>query len=296
MDSMKPLIVSLLLAMLTHQAIAGDPVDVWPDMAPGETTRNIGETLPFRQGETPPVTRVTNITRPTFTVHPPEKPNGAAVLILPGGAYARVVTSKEGTDIATWLNEQGVTAFVLSYRTSDKGTAGWRKPLQDAQRAMSLIRSEADRWKIAGDRIGIMGFSAGGNAAARLLCDGGKPAYDRIDAVDDVPHRPDFAMLIYPWALYDPKRDALIEAVTIPRNCPPTFFVHTDDDGATSLSSVLFYAGLKKLSIPAELHIYGKGGHGYGMREIKDSNIATWPRFAAHWLESRGLLRETSSR
>lgn len=290
---MKHVLNLLLIAMLANQAVASEPVDVWPDLAPGETTRNIGETLPFRQGETPPVTRVTNITRPTFTVHLAKKPNGSAVLILPGGAYTRVVTSKEGTELAEWLNGQGVTVFVLSYRTNEKGTAGWQKPLQDAQRAMALIRSQADRWKIAKDRIGIMGFSAGGNAAARLLCDGGKLAYDRMDAIDDISHRPDFAMLIYPWALYDSKRDTLIEAVTVPKNCPPTFLVHTDDDSATSLSSVLFYASLKKHSIPAELHVYGKGGHGYGLREIKDSNIATWPKFATHWLESRGLLRET---
>ena len=293
---MKQILPLALIGLLCHVVVASEPVDVWPGLAPGETTRHLGDTQPFREGEVPRVTRVTNVTRPTFTVHQPEKPNGAAVLILPGGAYARVVTDKEGTEIAKWLNEIGVTAFVLTYRTNNNRTSGWVRPLQDAQRSMALIRSKADQWKLEKNRIGIMGFSAGGNAAARLLCDGGTLTYAHIDDVDEVSHRPDFALLIYPWALYDPKRDALIEEATVPKDCPPTFLVHTDDDGATSLSSVLFYAGLKKHGIPAALHLYGKGGHGYGLREVKDSDISTWPKHATQWLDGRGLLRDKAAR
>src|SRR5262249_38969746 len=162
-------------------------------------------------------------------------------------------------------------AFVLSYRTTDDNqTPGWIKPLQDAQRALALVRSQAERWKIKPDRLGLLGFSAGGQGAARLLCHGEKKSYQRIDATDDVAHRPDFAILVYPWKMYDAERDALVEGAQPPKSCPPTFIVHTHDDGSTSLGAVLFYAGLKKHGIPAELHVYGNGGHGYGLRPRKD--------------------------
>ncbi len=282
----------LICVCVTQMANGAERIDVWPDLAPGETTRNYGEVLPKISGENPPATRVGKITRPSFTVHRPAKPNGTGVVILPGGAFARVVTDKEGSEIAEWLNARGVTAFVLSYRTKiDQNDPGWKRPLQDVQRTISLIRSRADEFGIKKDRIGVMGFSAGGHAAARLLTVRGKRAYDRIDSIDDTSFRPDFGMLIYPWNLYDAKTDALIDDVQITKDCPPTFIVHTDDDRSTSLGPVLFYAALKRLAIPAELHVYGNGGHGYGMRPVEGSDIATWPSHAAHWLEMRGLLK-----
>jgi acetyl esterase/lipase len=277
--------------VLTCQIVAGDePLDVWPGLAPGETTRSVGEPLPPREGEQPSITRVVNITRPTMTVHRPAKPNGTAAVILPGGGFAKVVPDLEGTEAAEWLNRHGVTAFVLSYRTSDDRLTGWKKPLQDAERALALVRSQADRWGIQADRLGLVGFSAGGQVAARLLSEGERKPYNRLDAVDDVSHRPAFAILIYPWNMYDAANDALIAGIEVPKNCPPTYLVHTDDDRSSSLGAVLFYAGLKKHGIPAELHVYGNGGHGYGLRPRPDSQISTWPDHAAHWLGTRGLL------
>jgi acetyl esterase/lipase len=147
-----------------------------------------------------------------MTIHLADKPNGSAVIILPGGGFSKVVPDLEGTEAAEWLNKHGVSAFVLSYRTnSDPKVPGWPKPLQDVQRAMALVRSQADTWKIRKDRIGIVAFSAGGQVGARLLCDGGKLTYDPIDAADQTSHRPDFAILVYPWNLYDVKTSQLVD-------------------------------------------------------------------------------------
>lgn len=284
------LLVVTLLA--TSPCIAEERMDVWPDLAPGETTRLIGEAQPRMPNENPPVTRVINISRPTFTVHLAPKANGAGVLILPGGGFGKVVPDKEGTEVAEWLNRIGVSAFVLSYRTkSGADDPGWSRPLQDAQRSLALIRSRANEWGLKPDRIGLLGLSAGGNVAARLLSASGRLTYERIDKIDDVPHRPDFALLIYPWNIYDSERGELIVGVSVPKNCPPTFLVHTDDDRSSSLGSVLFYAGLKRHGIPAELHVYGNGGHGYGLRPVTGSQISSWPDHAAHWLGTRVFLK-----
>ena len=270
-------VMGVACGMFADSLQATEIHNVWPGLAPGETTRNRGETLPFRENEKPRVTRVVKISQPTFTVHLAEQPNG--------GGFAKVVPDKEGTEVAQWLNQQGIAAFVLSYRTNeDRRVPGWVKPLQDAQRMMALVRSQAKRYGLKADRIGLAGFSAGGQVAAKLLCDQGKLSYQRIDDIDDVSHRPDFAMLIYPWRIYDTATGSLIAGVKVSADVPPTFIVHTDDDASTSLGAVLFYAELKKLKIASELHVYGNGGHGYGLRKVPGSQISTWIDHAAHWL------------
>jgi acetyl esterase/lipase len=270
------------------------PIHVWPDLAPGETTKLIGEKLPNPPNENPIITRVVNITAPTMTVHVPKMPNGTAAIILPGGGFGRVVPDLEGTEAADWLNGHGVTAFVLHYRTTESKSEvpGWVKPVQDAQRALSLVRSQAQRWKIQPDKLGIVGFSAGGQATARMLSMEDKKSYDKIDDIDLVAHRPAFAILVYPWNMYDAKQDRLVEGIQVPQKCPPTFIVHTHDDNSSSLGAVLFYAGLKKWNIPSELHVYGNGGHGYGLRKVKGSEISSWPGHAAHWLKTQGFVKE----
>jgi acetyl esterase/lipase len=291
-DALIRLPLFLLLLGVGNLLRAGEPIDVWPNLAPGESTRETGETLPYRESEVPPVTRVINIRRPTFVAFPADKPNGTGVVILPGGGFGKVVPDKEGSEAAKWLNKYGVTAFVLSYRTKlEKKDRGWHRPLQDAQRTLSLIRSQADKWHLKRDRIGLAGFSAGGQVAARLLTDGEQLAYKRIDAVDDVSHRPDFAMLVYPWNIYDSNRGALAKEIAVSKECPPTFLVHTDDDRSSSLGAVLFYAQLKRLRIPSELHVYGNGGHGYGLRQVEGSQISSWPDHAGHWLGTQGFLK-----
>lgn len=289
---MRSAVLVTVFCLWCGSTYSDEPLDIWPEFAPGETTRSVGEKLPAPPNEKVPITRMVKVTRPTMTVHRPEKPNGTAAVILPGGGFAKVVPDLEGTEAADWLNRHGVTAFVLSYRTTDdKNTPGWVKPLQDAQRAMSLIRSQSEKWGLKPDRIGLVAFSAGGQVGAWLLSDGGSKTYDRIDDADAVSHRPDFAILVYPWNMYDAKNDALIEGISVPKTCPPTYIVHTDDDRSSSLGAVLFYAGLKKHGIPAELHVYGNGGHGYGLRPVAGSQISTWPDHAAHWLGTRGFLQ-----
>ena len=284
-------LMCLFAALLTSPLFAGEPISIWPDMAPGETTKATGEKQPYRKNEVPPVTRVIKITQPTMTVHLADKPNGSAVLILPGGGFIKVVPDKEGTEAADWLNKHGVSAFVLSYRTKNNAKdSGWAKALQDSQRALSLIRSKASDWGLKKDRIGLLGFSAGGQVAARHLCSKGKIAYDKIDDIDEVSHRPDFALLIYPWNVYDVQRKALIQGVQVPKDCPPTYIAHTDDDRSSSLGAVLFYVKLKQFGISSELHVYGNGGHGYGMRPVNGSQIASWTDHAAHWIGTRGFL------
>jgi len=268
---------------------ASPPEAVWPGGAPGEIGRSTGIAQPIRPEEVPPVTRVEQVEAPTFTVHlaPDAIRSRAGVIILPGGGFSKVVPDKEGTEAADWLNGLGISAFVLTYRTTHPTTAdapGWPRPLQDAQRTVSLIRSRADAYGLRPDQIGILGFSAGGQVVARLLAADGKRAYGRIDGVDDASCRPDFALLIYPWNAYDPKLDGLAEGITVPAGCPPVFLVHTDDDRSSSLGAVLFYAGLKRRGIPAELHVYGNGGHGYGVRPVEGSEIASWTGHAGHWL------------
>ena len=281
----KTLFTCLFLVWSPVSLAADEPLDVWPELAPGETTRLTGTAQPHRPGENPPVTRVEKISRPTFTVHLAPEPNGTAVVILPGGGFGKVVPDMEGTEAATWLNKHGVSAFVISYRTKQgSGDPGWKRPLQDAQRTLALVRSRADEWGLNKDQIGLLGFSAGGQVAVRLLCAEGQLAYAPVDAVDQVSHRPDFAILVYPWNLYDAQRDDFVDGLSVPKTCPATYLVHTDDDRSSSLGAVLFYAQLKKMGIPSELHVYGNGGHGYGLRQIEGSEISSWPGHAAHWL------------
>lgn len=263
---------------------------IWPDLAPGESSRETGELLPFRPQEKPPVSRVVNIRLPTVDVFPAKQPNGVGVLILPGGGFGKVVPDKEGSEAAAILNQLGISAFVLRYRTKLESTdPGWRRPLQDSQRAVNWLRSKASDYKLDKDRIGLLGFSAGGQVAARLLTDGGKLAYEPVDATDDISHRPDFGILIYPWNMYDKKTDSLVPEIKVTNGVPPTFIVHTHDDASTSLGSVLFYAGLKRAGVDAELHVYRNGGHGYGTRPVKSSLIGTWPDRMVDWLKNRKL-------
>jgi acetyl esterase/lipase len=288
------MMIAVSIGIMTSLAtVADEPIRVWPGLAPGETTEWTGETLPFRETDVPRITRISGITAPTLHVMRPEKSNGTAVVILPGGGFARVVPDLEGSEAATWLGRFGVTSFVLNYRTNE-GTdkPGWVEPLQDAQRAISLIRSQANTYGLKTDRIGMVAFSAGGQVGARLMCAGSKPTYDKVDSIDEVSHRPDFSILVYPWNMYDANKDRLAEGIEVDATCPPTYIVHTHDDKSSSLGAVLFYVGLKKHNIASELHVYGNGGHGYGLRKIAGSQISSWPDHAAHWLKTIGVIPE----
>ncbi len=284
--------VGLLLLGGTVALSAEKNISVWPDLAPKETSRETGESQPPRIGEEPPVSRVVKIRRPTMDVFLADKPNGTAMLVLPGGGFGKVVPDKEGSEAAPWLNPLGISTFVLRYRTNEvtpKDEPAWRRPLQGAQRALRLIRSKADEWKVDPTKVGVLGFSAGGQVASILHTADGKAAYDSLDAVDEQNCRPDFSLLIYPWNIFDQKTQALLPQIKVNAKSPPAFIVHTHDDRSTALGSVLVYAELKRHNIPAELHVYENGGHGYGMRPVEGSEIGTWPDRATAWLRLRGV-------
>lgn len=280
-------------AEASEQADKIENVSIWPELAPGETSCNTGDVLPFRDQDKPPITRVENVRLPTMDVYPATKPNGVGVLILPGGGFGKIVPDLEGSEAAAILNRHGISAFVLRYRTKfDKSDPGWKRPLQDSQRAMAWLRKNAERWKLDRQKIGLLGFSAGGQVAARHLSDKQVLAYPKIDEVDDVSHRADFSILIYPWNMYDTKNDRLISGIEVQKDAPPTFIVHTSDDRSSSLGAVLFYAGLKKAGVESELHVYANGGHGYGTRAKANSNIGTWSTRMEDWLKVKGLSNQ----
>lgn len=297
MHRLTPVVLILVSYSLMSGVSAREPdqiVDIWPKLPAGEVESNTGEKLARRPKENPPATRVEKITFPRLFVYKPAKAqlNGTAVLVFPGGGYNYVVVDKEGSEVADWLNELGVTVIVVHYRTkrSKSETESWVRPLQDGQRAVSLVRDQADNWGLKPNHIGVIGFSAGGQAAALVTTRSGERAYEPVDAIDDVSCRPDFSLLLYPWQLVDDTGE-LKDIVTITPQTPPTFLVHTHDDVHTSLSSIQYYTEMKKLKLPAELHIYHNGGHGYGMRPVENSNVDTWPARASDWMNSQGLLQ-----
>jgi len=254
---------------------------------------------------------VVKVTAPTLTVYRPAKPNGFALLVTPGGSYKRVVLDKEGSDLAAPFNAAGVTLFVLTYRLPGDGHENGRDvPLADAQRAMRLIRANAAEWGLKPDRLGVMGFSAGGHVAASLATGFARKVYASQDAADAQSARPDFAVLGYPVitmkdpAVHKGSRKQLIGAnppaelieaysmeAQVRADTPPTFLLHADDD--TSVlpeNSILFYQGLKKAGVPASLHIFPSGKHGFGISGAEGRPAAIWPRLALEWLQDRGLM------
>lgn len=266
---------------------APQPVSLWEGLPPGESIRSRGEPLPKRAMEDPPATRITRITEPTLELFqpPPQKRNGLMVVILPGGGFNYVVVDKEGSEIAAWLNSRGITAGVLRYRTKNESAGPhWERPLQDLQRTVSLVRHHAQEWQIDPGRIGVMGLSAGGHVAARGGVLGNRRTYAPRDAIDRDACGPNFLMLIYPWNLWDPKERQLANGVRPDPQTPPTFLIHAHDDGSSSLGSVWFYAGLKEAGVPAELHVYQRGGHGYGIRPVPGTVIHTWKERAESWV------------
>ncbi len=267
---------------------------LWSQASANKPTSEVGRILPARENENPPAVRITDIETPFIKRFDPPtgKSNGTSVVIVPGGGYSYDVVGKEGAEVAEWFNSVGVTAFVLYYRSpTRKLDQDWLKPVQDAQRAIRLIRFKAEQWDLDSNLVGIIGFSAGGNAAAIASTKLDVQHKDgKRDKIDEVSARPDFTMLIYPWKLLNKDESGLRAEVVVDKNTPPTLLVHAHNDGVTSLSSIEYYKAMKRLGLPAELHIYESGGHGYGLRKVEGSNVHTWPERAANWMLVRGLL------
>jgi acetyl esterase/lipase len=239
--------------------------------------------------------RIYYVETPTITVYqaPEEKANGCAVVICPGGGYNILAWPKEGLEVAEWFNSIGVTAAVLKYRVPRRDPAAPHvEPLQDAQRALRLVRHNAKDWNVDPQRVGILGFSAGGHLTAMTGMHWKKAAYDRIDEADDLSCRPDFMCPIYAAYLGPDYKDNVAELgplVNVTAKTPPTFMAVTADDTHRGSLSALLFVQLKLSKVPAELHIYSKGGHGYGIRESANP-ISTWHHRLGDWLKAQGLL------
>jgi len=276
-------LASLLLAMGACGSSTDEPVviELWPQGVPGEATNKPQRDLPPKDN----VRRVTDVGRPTITVFlaaKSQKPT-PAVLVCPGGGYRYLAMDKEGTEIAQWLNSIGITAAVLKYRVPNNRQGAF----QDAQRAMGLLRQRAKKWNIDPARVGVIGFSAGGHLAARLSTGYRSRAYAEVNAADRLSCRPDFAILVYPAYLFQERQPReLVEEVRVTAQTPPAFLVQSQDDDKHVDSSIAFYLALKKAGVPADLHLFASGGHGYALRE-KKRPVSLWPKLCETWLRER---------
>jgi acetyl esterase/lipase len=244
-----------------------------------------------------PTKLVTNVTKPTLTIYSPPKDRntGTAMLICPGGGYHNLFWELEGEEVAAWLNARGITGIILKYRVPRRpGDVKGGAPLgpqRDAQRAVSLVRSRAAEWGIDPGRIGIVGFSAGGHLAVATATKFEKRLYDATDEIDKVSCRPDFAVACYPGYLKAGDGDDVPDPITIPGRTPPIMFVHSADDKVSRpQNSVFMYSALLEAGIPAELHMYASGNHGFGVRQ-NDRLPSSWPQLCINWLKSNALLK-----
>jgi len=215
---------------------------------------------------------------------PADKATGAAVVVAPGGGHSQLVIAKEGWDIASWLNRNGIAAFVLKYRLAHAKDSQYtvaRDALADSARSVRLVRSRAAEWKVDPSRIGFMGFSAGGAVAALIETRFDAGESGAPDPIERVSSRPDFAVVVYPgW------EQGLVTAV---KDAPPTFLVCADNDRSHVVTTANFYLDLEKLGVSAELHVYAAGGHGFGMRP-SELPVATWPDRLKEWMVDRKFL------
>jgi acetyl esterase/lipase len=303
------LLSAFIISLLTVSGFAQTlTLKLWPDGIPGsKTDPSYVEKITTTDGR---ITRCEKVVTPDLTVFlpAPEKANGAAVLICPGGGYGVLAFDHEGNAIAKWLNDNGIAGIILKYRLPsdqimiDKSIG----PLQDAQEAMRAIRRNAVSWKINPDRVGVIGFSAGGHLASTLSTHYAEKVYD---VKDNTSARPNFSLLIYPVVSFDTvithmgTRNNLIglnpdikqvqrfsNELQITADTPPAFLVHSADDKAVPvMNSIGYFRGLQKNNIPVELHIFQKGGHGYGLSP-NGGTESSWPGLCIKWLKAMGLI------
>jgi len=272
-------------------------IKIWPGNPPGPNTT----TGPEADATTAkdnliagrPLVRLGNVSTPTLTLYSPKgKNSGAAVVVFPGGGYQILAIDLEGTEVCDWLNSAGISCLLLKYRVPNTGPFP-KSPeaLQDAQRAVGLTRTHAAEWHIDPNRIGVLGFSAGAHLAAAISTHFDKRLYDPIDAADQTSCRPDFAVIVYPGylAIAD-KNFAPNPDIQVTANTPPSFIVQTEDDKTAHVeSSIDYFMALKNANVPAEMHIYTEGGHGYGLRRTA-LPVTTWPQSVEVWLHTIKIL------
>lgn len=255
-----------------------------------------------------PVHMVENVSRPTMTIYPPLGDNsGAAVMVFPGGGYNVLAIDLEGTEVCDWLVARGITCVLLKYRVPGGGP-NWNQAcncrqipdvpmaLQDAQRAIGLLRQQADELGVDPHRIGVIGFSAGGHLVAAVSNTANR-AYARVDAADDLSSVPDFAMALYPghlWAEQDlPKPQEglnLAPDIHVSAETPPTFIVQAEDDPVDDVRhSLSYYLALRAVGAPVEMHLYAHGGHAFALRQTEEA-VTEWPALAERWMQSIGVM------
>jgi acetyl esterase/lipase len=289
-----------------------ETIDLWPGGAPGAPASLPVETVRERSKDPSFNDRyVFGISRPRMAVFRPQRPNGSAVLITPGGGYNWVVVDKEGYEMARWLAARGITAFVLFYRLPHEGwAAGPNVPLSDAQRAMRLIRQGGKSYGVDPARICAMGFSAGGHLCADLMTRFDAATYSPVDAADRLSARPNAAAPIYPvismsapTAHAGSRKNLLGENPSpdrerahsphfnVPANAPPTFLLHAEDDASVVVeNSLMLRAALRQRNIPVETHLFRDGGHGFGLRLAKGKTVDGWQNLFHAWGRSHGLF------
>ena len=268
------------------------PIQLFPKGAPGEQTKLIEKALP-EGGKVggASVLRLSGVSDPTITIYPAsdEVATGAAMVVCPGGGYEILAYDLEGDEICQWLNEIGVTAVLLKYRVPRRtGLEKHTAPLQDVQRAISLVRSKAEELNLDPQRIGVMGFSAGAHLAAMASTSYDKRTYPEVDAADKVSCKPDFCLLVYP-AYLDGPNFSIAPELKITAQTPPTMLVQTEDDKSYINSSLFYYYALKEAGVPATMHLYSKGGHGYGLRDTGNA-VNEWPYRAEEWFMELGVI------
>lgn len=299
----------LLSAVFACPAMSQEVIKLWPDNAIPNAVAGVN--LTEKSVTTDGILRISNVTVPTLTAYPApkDKVTGAAVMICPGGGYSILAASHEGEDVARWFNTMGVTAFVLKYRLPDSTvmTNPHEVPLMDAMQGMKLIRQNAARYGVDPNKIGVMGFSAGGHLASTL-----STHYFRGPQASEQA-KPNFAILLYPVITFGDKahtgsRDRLLGKLTkspdmiayysneqqVTNLAPPTFLVHSMDDKAVPVdNSINYYLALLRNGVPAEMHLYPTGGHGYGLRTDKFGSLSTWPTTCQAWLTNNVIAGKT---
>jgi acetyl esterase/lipase len=269
---------------------------IWPHGAPGASPNAAPETDTTTSKDHliagNPVIRLGNVSSPTLTLYQPKgKSNGAAIVVFPGGGYRILAIDLEGTEVCDWLNSTGITCILLKYRVPDTGPYPKSSAaLQDAQRAVGIVRAHAKEWHIDPNRLGVLGFSAGAHLAAALSTHFDQRLYDPIDAADQLNCRPDFAVIVYPGYLalaeqnFAPNPDIRVTDKT-----PASFIVQAEDDPVHVENATVYFLALKNAKVPAELHIYAQGGHGYGLRH-SPLPVTTWPQSVETWLRTIQIL------
>jgi acetyl esterase/lipase len=272
-------------------------MSLWPRGAPGATAP-VGpekDTSTARDALVAgrPLIRLGNVSEPTLTLfEPKDQHTGAAVVVFPGGGYSILAIDLEGTEVCDWLTSRGIACILVKYRVPGSGPyPKSAAALQDAQRAVGLTRQHAAQWKIDPKRIGVLGFSAGGHLAAALSTHFETRLYPAVDPADAVSCRPDFAVVVYPGYLAIAEKDMVFSPdIPVTKDTPPTFLVQAEDDPVHVENAVDYFMALKKAGVPAEMHLYARGGHGYGLRKT-ELPITGWPALVDTWLKTIGIVK-----